>query len=100
MSPLDFKDFSASLADNDEPPSGIVGPLEALWYDAKGNWEKAHEVVQDDESRDAAWVHAYLHRKEGDLSNALYWYRKAGKEATDLPFEREWTELVSLLLNQ
>lgn len=97
---MDFNDFSASLADKDEPPSGLVPPLEALWHDAKGDWNKAHELVQEDDSMDAAWVHAYLHRKQGDLSNALYWYRRAGKEVTDMTPEREWTELVSLLLGQ
>jgi hypothetical protein len=97
---MEFKDFRASLVDNEEPPSGLGPPLLALWYDAKGNWDKAHEVVQDDESTDSAWVHAYLHRKEGDLGNARYWYRRAGKEASDLPTDREWAAIVSRLVSQ
>ena len=53
-------------------------PLAALWWAAKGNWDEAHKIVQDEETADAAWVHAYLHRVEGDLGNAGYWYRRAG----------------------
>jgi hypothetical protein len=100
MNRMEFSDFTASLREKDEPPSGLGSPLLALWYEARGNWNKAHELVQNDETAEAAWVHAYLHRKEGDLDNALYWYRRAGQKASDLPTDREWTELVNLLLDR
>jgi hypothetical protein len=72
--------------------------LQSLGYDAKGDWEKAHTLVQDLETPEAAWVHAYLHRKEGDSSNAGYWYRRAGKPVFTGGLEQEWEEIVSTLL--
>lgn len=82
------------------PPKGLSIPLQALWQAAKGDWEKAHHLVQDDESSAAAWVHAHLHRKEGDLSNARYWYSKAGKDASNLDLDREWVEIVRTLTSE
>lgn len=73
--------------------------LQALWYDGKGNWNAAHNLINDLTAPDAAWVHAYLHRKEGDLSNADYWYRRAGKPSVSYSLEREWRELVSYFTN-
>jgi hypothetical protein len=85
---MNFNEFRSSLS-SEQPPLG--GPIVvALWHDAKGNWQKAHEIVQDMEDRDAAWIHAYLHRKEGDLSNAHYWYRKAGQSMPQGSLEQEW----------
>jgi hypothetical protein len=72
--------------------------LQSLWYAAKGDWEKAHTLVQDLTTKEAAWVHAYLHRQEGDISNAGYWYRRAGKEEFKGTLEQEWTLLVTTLL--
>ncbi|MFM7677719.1 MAG: hypothetical protein ACKO83_02590 [Roseiflexaceae bacterium] len=66
----------------------------ALWYDAQGNWTAAHDALQDDNSRDGAWVHAYLHRVEGDEFNAAYWYRRAGKPICTSDLAVEWTQLV------
>lgn len=81
-------------------PSSWSKALQALWYDQKGDWQTAHEIVQDAKDADSAWVHAYLHRKEGDLSNARYWYRRSGKPASQAPLEQEWKEIASnLLLN-
>ena len=80
------------------PPDGLSGLLCALWHDAKGDWNRAHEIVQDQKGRDAAWVHAYLHRKEGDLSNAGYWYRHAGAPACKTPLEEEWESIAAALL--
>jgi len=80
------------------PPEGVAGPLAALWWAAKGDWNRAHAIVMDDASREAAWVHAYLHRVEGDLGNARYWYRQAGRTASDGPFPAEWEEIVAALL--
>src|SRR5215470_2895705 len=91
---MNLTDFKESLkAEN--PPSGISNYLEALWYDAKGNWNKSHEIVQDLHSSEAAWIHAYLHRKEGDISNADYWYSVARKKRSDVTLEEEWEILAS-----
>ena len=74
------------------------GPLRALWQAAKGNWDTAHGIVQDDPSSDAAWVHAYLHRVEGDLGNARYWYNRARKPpATEISLEQELDNLIRAL---
>ncbi len=80
------------------PPDGLGSLLRALWHDAKGDWDRAHAIVQDEEGRDAAWVHAYLHRKEGDPSNAGYWYRHAGTPACKTPLEEEWESIAAALL--
>ena len=69
-------DFRATLADT-APAPGLEPPLVALWWAAKGDWDRAHKIVQDESDADAAWVHAYLHRVEGDLGNADYWYQRA-----------------------
>lgn len=79
-------------------PSCLQGPLRALWQDAAGQWDAAHRTVQDDDSADAAWVHAYLHRKEGDISNAGYWYARAGRPRFSGSLESEWEEMVRELL--
>jgi hypothetical protein len=90
-------DLKASLADA-APEAALSPPLKALWWAAKGDWDQAHRIVQDEDGADAAWVHAYLHRVEGDLGNAAYWYRRAGQPvATDL-LEAEWERIVSTLL--
>ncbi len=80
------------------PPSGTTGPLVGLWWARKGDWDKAHKIVQDDDSRDAAWVHAYLHRVEGDLPNAGYWYRTAGKPVATNTLDAEWDAIANDLL--
>ena len=88
--------YIASL-DGAAPPPDLSAPLAALWWAAKGDWDQAHRIVQDESSREAAWVHAYLHRVEGDLGNAGYWYRQAGQPvATDL-LEAEWQRIVDAL---
>jgi hypothetical protein len=74
--------------------------LQSLWYAAKGDWEKAHSLVQDSNTKDAAWVHAYLHRQEGDSSNAAYWYRRAGKPEFKGTLEQEWEALTNALLDR
>jgi hypothetical protein len=80
--------------------SGLSGALLALWWDAKGDWEKAHEVAQDVAGRDGAWVHAYLHRKEGDLGNAGYWYRRAGRAVATVDLKVEWEGIVGEMLSR
>ncbi|MBK8563101.1 MAG: hypothetical protein IPN76_07060 [Saprospiraceae bacterium] len=73
--------------------------LAALWHDAKGDWEAAHDIAQDIHTREGSWLHAYLHRKEGDQWNAGYWYRQAGKPVHTGTLEQEWEELVSVFSN-
>jgi hypothetical protein len=90
-------DFKASLS-GAAPAPGLDAPLAGLWWAAKGQWDAAHKIVQDESSVDAAWVHAYLHRVEGDLGNAGYWYRQAGKPVAAGPVEAEWDRVVSALL--
>ncbi len=94
MTPQEFRN---SLKDT-EPPASLSPLLLAVWWDAKGDWRRAHEIAQDEDSRDAAWVHAYLHRKEGDLSNAAYWYGQAGKPSAKTALEVEWLEIVGHLV--
>ncbi len=80
------------------PPDGLTAPLAALWWDAKGEWTQAHGLVDELESKDAMAVHAYLHRKEGALSNAEYWYARAGREFHRRELSDEWEALVTGLL--
>ena len=79
-------------------PAGVSIALRALWHDRHGNWEEAHRLVMDDSGDEEAWVHAYLHRKEGDLPNAAYWYRRAGQPTANGSLEDEWTSIVHSLL--
>jgi hypothetical protein len=90
-------DFKASLA-GAAPAAGLSAPVAALWWAAKGGWNEAHKLVQDEDTAEAAWVHAYLHRVEGDLGNAGYWYRRAGKPVASGSLETEWERMLSALL--
>ena len=85
--------FKESL--NAERPDAAISPqLKSLWYDGKGNWQQAHAEVDHLNDQASAWVHAYLHRKEGDTWNADYWYRRAGKSCPDTSLDEEWEQLV------
>lgn len=92
---MTFDEFLASLAGPQAPASP---PLRALWLDAKGDWNGAHKCVDQLSDADSMWVHAFLHRKEGDLSNAGYWYRRAGREAHKGALDEEWREIAAALL--
>jgi hypothetical protein len=94
---VNLQQFRESLQSN-EPPAHLSAALAGLWWDAKGNWTKAHESAQQDEGPSGAWVHAYLHRKQGDSSNAAYWYRRAGKPVARSPLEAEWRDIAGSLL--
>ncbi|AWW29314.1 hypothetical protein DN752_03685 [Echinicola strongylocentroti] len=94
---MDLTDFKDSLSQN-HPPTDISIMLEALWYDGKGNWDHAHALVNDLTSKDAAYVHAYLHRKEGDDWNASYWYRNADKTKPTCSLDKEWENMVEYFL--
>lgn len=94
----DFNEFEKSLKD-DNPPQDLTGLLKALWWDAKGDWNKAHKIAQDIGSRDAAWVHAYLHRREGDEGNASYWYSRAGRPKSRASLDQEREDIVRNFLS-
>lgn len=94
---LDLARFELSL-DSDEPPPRLGVALDGLWWARRGRWDVAHELVQDDTGTDAAWVHAWLHRDEGDLPNADYWYRRAGQERPEYAVRDEWRSIVTTLL--
>ncbi len=94
---MTLEQFRESLA-GERPPRELGFALASLWWDAKGDWTRAHESAQQDEGPAGAWVHAYLHRKEGDASNADYWYGRAGKSPARGSFEQEWDEIARALL--
>lgn len=94
---MTLAEFNASVA-KQKPPCELAPPVEALWWAAKGDWDKAHAIIMKDESGEAAWVHAYLHRVEGDLPNAGYWYRTAGKPVAKGALEAEWAAIADALL--
>ena len=83
-----------------KPPANLAPPLAALWWAAKDDWDKAHGIVMKQDNREAAWVHAYLHRVEGDLDNAGYWYRKARRREASGALPAEWDEIATALLGE
>lgn len=83
----------------DTLPNNLSPVLQALWHAGKDNWQAAHDIVEHLESMEASWVHAYLHRVEGDQWNAGYWYRRAGKPMPDYSLDQEWNEIVDQVLN-
>jgi hypothetical protein len=97
MTTRTLADFERSLA-APQPPSGLAPALAALWWERKNSWAQAHDLVMDEAGRDCAWVHAYLHRVEGDLDNARYWYGKAGRRAATDPVAAEWERIARALL--
>jgi hypothetical protein len=94
MSPSAFK---RSLTGR-KPPDGLSPALAALWWAGKDGWDKAHKIVMDESGADCAWVHAYLHRIEGDLDNAGYWYRQARRAKATGSLEAEWNAIAAALL--
>ena len=94
---MNFEEFRQTLSSS-KPPDKISGYLKSLWYDAKSDWEKAHNIIQDIEDKTASWIHAYLHRKEGDTGNADYWYHRAGRKRPAISLEEEWADIVKALL--
>ncbi len=94
---MTMQQFRDSL-EREDPPRDLTPALAGLWWDAKGDWKRAHEAAQEDEGPAGAWVHAYLHRKEGDSSNAGYWYRRADKAPASDPLEKEWLAITESLL--
>lgn len=95
---MDLAEFKTTLKEN-QPPQFLSGVLKALWYDAKGDWDAAHNVAQDIHNAEGSWIHAYLHRKEGDEGNASYWYHRAGKPFCRRALKDEWEDIVTALLH-
>ena len=97
---MSFEDLERSIKRDAAPRAELSPALKALWHDARGDWESAHGCAQDDHSRDGSWVHAYLHRKEGDRGNAGYWYSRAGRTlpANTVSLEDEWAAIARDLL--
>jgi hypothetical protein len=90
--------FQESLQEAN-PPAGLSVLMQALWYDGKGNWEYAHDLINDRQDTASAHVHAYLHRKEGDAGNARYWYHRAGQPVFTGSLDEEWKQLVERYLH-
>ena len=97
MSGMTLDELKATLT-SATPPAGLPPLILALWHDGRGDWDAAHRIAQDITSDDGAWIHAYLHRKEGDLGNAGYWYQRAGRPVATTSLDDEWAELVGALL--
>jgi hypothetical protein len=81
-----------------QPPAHVSVYIKALWYDARENWHQAHELIQDLTDKNASWIHAYLHRKEGDTGNADYWYAQAGRKRPAVTLAEEWDQIATALL--
>ena len=96
---MTFSEFKRSLSQT-EPPPGLSLALAGLWWAAKDDWDKAHRVVMNGAGKESAWVHAYLHRLEGDLDNAGYWYKQAGKPVASGSLPAEWEDIAHALLDE
>ena len=96
---MDLTEFRASVAQA-APPDGISLALQTLWWDAKGDWNRAHTCAQQDEGKTGSAVHAYLHRKEGDMRNAGGWYSRAGREPATVSLDEEWQSLAEEMLSR
>ena len=94
---MTLAEFRASLASL-QPPN-VSAALLALWHDARGDWDAAHRIAKDIDTPTGAWIHAYLHRKEGDLGNAGYWYRRASQPVATDALEIEWARIAEALLS-
>ena len=96
---MDIEEFKTSVQE-DAPPVNISAALEALWWDAKGDWKRAHQLAQSQKDQIGAWVHAYLHRVEGDDSNAGFWYHRAERIHSTAPLDVEWQEIAGDLIKR
>jgi len=99
---MTFDELRQSIERDAAPPAGASRVVQALWHDARGDWTRAHECAQEEHGRDGSWVHAYLHRKEGDVGNAGYWYARAGRPmpAASVTLEIEWAEIARELVTR
>jgi hypothetical protein len=96
---MKFDEFKSAIS-SPAPPAEVSIYLKALWYDANNDWEQSHNIIQEYDTKTASWIHAYLHRKEGDPGNASYWYQKAGRKMPGYELGKEWEEIVKQLLDQ
>jgi hypothetical protein len=96
---MTLAEFKRSLSQT-RPPVGLAPALAGLWWAGKDNWDKAHNVVMDEGGKDCAWVHAHLHRVEGDLENARYWYKQAGRPEASGSLPEEWAAIAGELLSK
>lgn len=97
---MTFDEFLHSTGQADCFPFHLSPALQALWYDKRDNWQQAHRLLGDAMDADSAWVHAYLHRKEGDLDNARYWYKQANQPDCSADLDQEWQRIAQTLLNR
>lgn len=95
---MTFEDFRNSLSQANPP--AVSDLLKALWFEGKGDWESAHNIAQDIHNNDGSWIHAYLHRVEGDLGNASYWYSRANRKMPSASLKDEWSAMVKELLDR
>ena len=95
---MNFKEFMQTVANDAEPGAALNGVLQAMWWAAKGDWEASHNIAQDIHNKDGSWVHAYLHRVEGDLGNASYWYNRAGQPTCTDALDDERDEIIKHFL--
>jgi hypothetical protein len=98
LAAMTLSEFKASLKKT-KPPASLAPALSALWWAGKDEWESAHRIVMNEGGADCAWVHAYLHRREGDLDNAHYWYRQAGRSVAQGSLPDEWSKITRTLLD-
>ena len=96
---MTLAEFKQSLSGT-QPPDKLPLLLQALWFDAKGDWHASHNITQDVNTKDGAWIHAYLHRQEGDNGNAAYWYRRADKPVCTTSLQEEWDAIAAAILVQ
>ena len=96
---MSFDELQESIQRDSAPPASASLAVQALWHDARGDWDRAHGCAQDDHGSNGSWVHAYLHRKEGDLGNAGYWYARAGRTmpAKSVTLDQEWADIARQL---
>lgn len=94
---MTFSEFQSSLQ-NEQPPAGLSDTLRALWYAGKDDWKRSHDIAQDIPTNEGSWIHAYLHRWEGDEWNANYWYRRAGRSMPKTNLKEEWEAITKTLL--
>ncbi|MEM6401462.1 MAG: hypothetical protein AAF757_14705 [Cyanobacteria bacterium P01_D01_bin.116] len=97
---MNLEEFKKSIQTLEKCPDSLPLSLQGLWYDKKYGWDEAHELLGDASDTDSAWVHAYLHRREGDLNNARYWYNRSGKPESKVSLDEEWNQIATQLLRK
>lgn len=96
--PMNSEELARSATTDPEPPAGLTATARVLWLAKAGQWHAAHDLCQDLPDPAGSWIHAWLHRQEGDTGNAGYWYHRAGKPMSDAPLDQEWQEIAGALL--